>query len=564
MTIASEVRPSLQLWSSQQRATMDVTSPTGSRAPSTDQGPSRAASTAPPPAFSSLDRLFSRSAALDSNPHVSRQNAAAELASFANPISVLSNLMDTLRDHKIPGPRLLRLKTEFTTVLGYGAQFEVYGFDDQAFAMRGQQFGKRAKGSHVSWHRKLATIAVKRSRASGTRERSRNTSPGSEEFVFQCQAAHREIDALCHKSFQEHPNIVRLLSWGLCLDSLEGNDQESPRIPLLVLERAQCNFLQFLTRPAQYCPTLKYNDLRRICLDIGCGLNVIHGQFMAHGDLKPENVLIFRDSEEQGRWRAKLCDFGLSVMETSEVGSEKYRGTPGWCPPEAYKQEATPLSARDHQRCDVFAYGLVVWSTFVYGGRPPMVNHEEQQDEAFDLATKQLTKHPAIPKYEHRRIILTVQGALISDPMLRRRKPWKLLSRTKYSRIGKRTKLLRDLARETFPLRRLLFDNASRVWHGASPQTFTRLLCCGSTSLAANGQPIRKLGRKHERNQVYESTVDNHKRTLSQRNPLHSTIAFGHPPKQECLNLSESVKIHDRMLEAIRDGKALLCYAFAP
>src|SRR5438046_4120146 len=134
---------------------------------------SRVTSPGPPRAFSSLDRLFSRSAALDSNSRASRKDG---YASFTHPISVLSNLMDTLREHKIPGPRLLRLKTEFTTILGYGAQFEVYGLNRRFVAIAERLTSERIVNpeKYLAPVRESTTIAVKRSRASGSREKSRD------------------------------------------------------------------------------------------------------------------------------------------------------------------------------------------------------------------------------------------------------------------------------------------------------------------------------------------------------------------------------------------------------
>ncbi|KAK4149533.1 hypothetical protein C8A00DRAFT_46864 [Chaetomidium leptoderma] len=112
-----------------------------------------------------------------------------------------------------------------------------------------------------------------------------------------------------------------------------------------------------------------YEIVRRLCIDIGHGLGAIHHHKFSHGDLKPANILVFRPGTTGGnlRWVAKICDFGLSSGD-DEPGSagQEYRGTNGWLPPE--KEINKPLLAENLRKCDVYVYGLVVWSAFFNKG----------------------------------------------------------------------------------------------------------------------------------------------------------------------------------------------------
>jgi len=68
----------------------------------------------------------------------------------------------------------------------------------------------------------------------------------------------------------------------------------------------------------------------RICLDIANGMRCLHKAGYVHGDLKPENVLIF---EEEGKSIAKISDYG-KTGKLSHDESRIYTGNPRFAPPE--------------------------------------------------------------------------------------------------------------------------------------------------------------------------------------------------------------------------------------
>jgi serine/threonine protein kinase len=533
-------------------------------------------------AISSLSRLFSHSSVFESLGRGSRQggrfSVIEEFAAFSDPIIVLSNLMVTLKDSNIPGPQLIRLQTEFNVELGCGAQSEVFGFDESVL----DEYGLTPQDLPDSMRKSITEVAIKRFRVHGAKRRQPGpgTSISSEEFVFLCKAAHQEIDVLCKSAFRKHPNIVRLISWGLCLDTMEENDEETPRIPLLILEKSRCSLTQLLASTTTYKADLGFQDICGLLLDTGHGLEAIHQEGIAHGDLKPDNILIF---ESDGRWCAKLCDFGLSATENTghTSSSVEYRGTPGWRPPEYYRQGLRSLYFQDHQRCDIFVFGLVVWSTFQYGGRHPLPREGEPSWNVSIFAAQQLAKQALIPASEKSRIILTVQGALIDDPEARQRHPWKYLDDETYRHVGRRVKFWRDSTIITRPFRyaiRRTFGRSVELHDEglegpdemflAAPEDEapSRSICClpcvGPRRSARPSSSRLPPIAFPERNALYLKEFEEFFRPLDvERRPYALiTIRQGYRP---CINIKHLQKLYDGLLESICSGDELRVYALA-
>src|SRR5262249_45536857 len=87
--------------------------------------------------------------------------------------------------------------------------------------------------------------------------------------------------------------------------------------------------------------------------DIADGLTALHYFGVVHGDIKPENILLFEDREKR-KLIAKICDFGSSGVEISE---DSTRGaTEAWSPPEfpgSYFDKVAKAT------WDVYSFGLV-------------------------------------------------------------------------------------------------------------------------------------------------------------------------------------------------------------
>ncbi|KAF6815286.1 hypothetical protein CSOJ01_03549 [Colletotrichum sojae] len=306
-----------------------------------------------------------------------------------NPVNILNRLLNTLKESGIPGPQLFRLDKEFTEQLGQGGQGNVRGLNSKA----AQQYRLANTSTKKIWPVERIAIKQHLERKDGRAHQAR-FDRDREALSARFRAAECEVLALAPGLFRHNPNIVKLVGWGLCLDTAE-NPRSSCcgglQLPLLIFERAEMNLAQFLDviftelglGPNDYTGLEEglaasnraykfssvsnqighmkikqganhYELIGLLCIDIGHGLHCLHDNNFTHGDLKPENVLICR--EENGII-AKLCDFGCAVGHDSngyvyEASEESrhdadeddkqnrarsrttYFGTPGWFPPD--------------------------------------------------------------------------------------------------------------------------------------------------------------------------------------------------------------------------------------
>ena len=181
-----------------------------------------------------------------------------------------------------------------------------------------------------------------------------------------------EVLALCHQSLRDHPNIVKIDSWGLDYPARD------PKlgIPVLFMERAKCSLLELL----EHEPSLEVRH--QMISDISAGLACLHRTDIVHGDLKPANILIFEQSNALVPYIAKINDFGMCIPleDKSPVSYRSYQGTPGWLAPELRDSDKdkgeNPFDMRLLLKCDVFSLGLLALSTFITRGSPPFAQLE--------------------------------------------------------------------------------------------------------------------------------------------------------------------------------------------
>ena len=97
--------------------------------------------------------------------------------------------------------------------------------------------------------------------------------------------------------------------------------------------------------------------------DIADGLSALHMCGIIHGDLKPQNILLFEDPDTKGALVAKVADFGFSnidfLKESIRGGSERWEAPERihGCPEEII----TAMQELDSPGCasDVYSFGLV-------------------------------------------------------------------------------------------------------------------------------------------------------------------------------------------------------------
>ena len=145
-----------------------------------------------------------------------------------------------------------------------------------------------------------------------------------------------------------HDHVVSLL--GVCWAS----DSERP-LPVFVLEAAEFgdleNFLLFKVLTAE--------EEVRTCIHICLGLYALHKKGVIHCDLKPRNILVYKDG--QSSFTAKLADFGSSILLSAwHSDCQLHGGTKAWQAP-----EISEVSEPDELiKADIYSLGLLMWYLF--------------------------------------------------------------------------------------------------------------------------------------------------------------------------------------------------------
>ena len=166
-----------------------------------------------------------------------------------------------------------------------------------------------------------------------------------------------EILALQHPGLVGHPYIVQLIGWS----SFTVNGCLAP---CLVLPLACSDLRVHLESHRE----LSHEERLAYCEGLGSALDTLHRFAIIHGDLKFENVLVFR---AEGRFVPKISDFGFSVTaEEKGGGFVALSGTPGWIAPEVKQciENGKKIPIADLHKADNYSYGLLVERTMSYGG----------------------------------------------------------------------------------------------------------------------------------------------------------------------------------------------------
>ena len=127
-------------------------------------------------------------------------------------------------------------------------------------------------------------------------------------------------------------------------------------------------------------------ELAGIALDIAEGLHVAHASGIVHRDIKPSNVLLWRSPLANGRWRAKVADFGIAYLQNSTRATAPglVIGTAAYLAPEQARGAAATPAA------DIYALGILLIEA-ITGHRP------YSEASGIGAITARLIDPPAIP-----------------------------------------------------------------------------------------------------------------------------------------------------------------------
>jgi serine/threonine protein kinase len=346
-------------------------------------------------------RIRQARATLSGSPQSSFDKQRVLAKNGVRALSSMSDLLIVLAKSGISGPRDLKLYERSTLEIGRGSQFTVYKDHPSARPLRKQDYWSDLEG-----------LVVKRVNVTSLRENGMDVVEGHN-YRRHLMSLELEIVALCHPAISNHRNIARLISWGR--DYL---DPQTP-LPVLLVEAAKCSLADFLDKETRW--EIKH----QLALDIASGLQVLHKYHIAHGDLKPENVLVFDQHHSEVPFVAKLSDFGLCIdlyNSKSELKIDDYLGTPDWSAPELLKRDqfeaitGRPFEATDVLKFDTYSYGLLLVSIFCERGRAP--RRKIGEDSLLDVAINRVMERdrPSSLKF---RLCSALRGLLAKTPAAR-------------------------------------------------------------------------------------------------------------------------------------------------
>lgn len=133
------------------------------------------------------------------------------------------------------------------------------------------------------------------------------------------------LDLWINNSFH-HPNLVHAIDTSLDCDN---ENPGSEAILRLILPFAHSTLESYLSNLNNVPGEVRIEFLH----DLLCGLAQLHASKLAHGDIKPGNVLLFPSAQDEKRLVAKWTDFG-SVIPLLARSNPEVHGTPTYTPPE--------------------------------------------------------------------------------------------------------------------------------------------------------------------------------------------------------------------------------------
>ncbi|WJG36103.1 uncharacterized protein FOBCDRAFT_189048 [Fusarium oxysporum Fo47] len=220
------------------------------------------------------------------------------------------------------------------------------------------------------WKSKNKAVAVKRVNLGIALGQSQHEAH-SQKYSGLLKSLLREMRVMNHPWCKAHPNFVELL--GISWDAVTSDGGISSYRPAMIVELADPTTPQLrdLVKSSRYPLGLKEQGMMfDLLTDVAEGVTMLHAMKIVHGDLKPDNILLFRTKD---RLVAKLSDFGFCSPFTDI--EYKIGGTPYWNAPNSFGLTKTDILA--FQECmpdapeelrafrktitrDLYSFGLVM------------------------------------------------------------------------------------------------------------------------------------------------------------------------------------------------------------
>ncbi|WP_341393684.1 serine/threonine-protein kinase [Arthrobacter sp. G119Y2] len=143
-----------------------------------------------------------------------------------------------------------------------------------------------------------------------------------------------------------HPGLVTLLDAGVM------QDDDGPASTFLVMELVDGPDLRRTLKSGPLGPTATAS----LGADLADALNYVHSNGVIHRDVKPANILLYPQAENDTRLYPKLTDFGIARMTEATIATAHGAtiGTANYLSPEQ------ALGGAVDPRTDIYSLGLVL------------------------------------------------------------------------------------------------------------------------------------------------------------------------------------------------------------
>lgn len=148
-------------------------------------------------------------------------------------------------------------------------------------------------------------------------------------------------------------NVIKVINKGQCII-------DSRVVPYLIMELAESGDIRmYVERTKDVSLAMKLGYLK----DVTLGIKQLHSANIAHQDLKPSNVMVFKSSG------AKVGDLGRASMQgvAHRFDNLTISGDQNYAPPEQLYGFIAPEWVDRRQRCDLYQLGSI--TSFLFTGR---------------------------------------------------------------------------------------------------------------------------------------------------------------------------------------------------
>ncbi|XXH05143.1 hypothetical protein Hte_011568 [Hypoxylon texense] len=245
---------------------------------------------------------------------------------------------------------------------------QVHGLDDvlntvKALSLPRFQYGEVERQDVVGEGETfIVERCVVRNQVLAMKHLKTNLAPDDGTFRRRLQSVILELRIMRHAPLRSHPNILAVFGYGW-------NMKATQIVPYLLVQYAPYGTLREYLRHFKAEISMVHKEI--LLGDIAAATSTLHLCGIVHGDIKLDNVLVFHSWDRPNKSIAKIADFGHSLITSGKGDSEqayiRYGGTFIYNAPEVHNQKSCPIDRAALSKCDVWAFGLLAWETFLDG-----------------------------------------------------------------------------------------------------------------------------------------------------------------------------------------------------